>query len=128
MRQARSEAEDRGSDFVTNEHVILGLLSEPDGLAAKSIVAAGLSLDQLRAITLDALGPGHGAATGRVPFAPGAKKTLQLALREALHLGHNYIGTEHLLLALLRNDADPGARLLRERGVTRAHVEQQLPQ
>jgi Clp amino terminal domain, pathogenicity island component len=128
VRQARSEAEDHGDDFVTNEHVILGLLSEPDGLAAKAIVAAGVSSDQLRATTLEALGPGQGSATGRVPFGPSAKKTLQLALREALHLGHNYIGTEHLLLALLRNDAVPAASLLREQGVTRAHVEQQLPQ
>ena len=123
VRQARAEAQNRGADHVANEHVILGLLSEPDGLAAKAIVAAGVSVDQLRAATLDALRTSDGSTTGRVPFGPGAKKTVELAQQEALHLGHNYIGTEHLLLGLLRNKTEPGAKLLLRLGVTREGVE-----
>ena len=123
VRQARAEAQNRGADHVANEHVIFGLLSEPDGLAAKAIVAVGVSVDQLRAATLDALRPSDGSTTGRVPFGPGAKKTMELAQREALHLGHNYIGTEHLLLGLLRNETEPAARLLLRLGVTREGVE-----
>ena len=123
VRQARAEAQTRGADQVANEHVILGLVSEPDGLAAKAIVAVGVPLDQLTAATIDALGPDDGSTTGRVPFGAAAKKTMELALREALHLGHNYIGTEHLLLGLLRNKTEPAARLLERLGVTRAGVE-----
>lgn len=123
VRQARAEAQNRGADHVANEHVILGLLSEPDGLAAKAIVAAGVSVDQLRAATLDALRTSDGSTTGRVPFGPGAKKTMELAQHEARHLGHNYIGTEHLLLGLLRNKTEPAAKLLLRLGVTREGVE-----
>jgi hypothetical protein len=108
---ARSEAEARGSKQVTNAHVLLGLLSEPDGLAAQAIVTLGAPIEQVRASTYELLGPAKSASRGRVAFTRDAKKTLELSLREALHLNHNYIGTEHLLLGLLRSNDDASAML-----------------
>jgi hypothetical protein len=119
--RARTEAEDLDHDQVTNEHLLLGLLSEPDALAAKAIVALGLPLAEVRTATLAVLQLHEGtrARRGRIRFGRATKKTLELALREALHLGHNYIGTEHLLLGLLRNDKELAAELLSGMGVTR---------
>ncbi len=119
--QSRLEAERLGSDRVTNEHLVLGLLSEPDGLAARAIVELGRPADQVRAAALAVAGVHK--AKGRAPlrgrFDRSTKKTLELALREALHLGHNYIGTEHMLLGLLRQEDDLAAELLSGMGVTR---------
>ena len=114
---ARSEAQERGASEVANEHVVLGLLGEPESLACLAIVALGVPLDQVRFAVEVALGePGKRARSVR--FGKGPKKTLELALREALHMGHNYIGTEHLLLGLLRNDRESAAKLLNDLGVT----------
>jgi ATP-dependent Clp protease ATP-binding subunit ClpA len=115
---ARDEAQRRGTVNVGNEHIVLGLLSEPDGLAAKAIVAQGVDLDTVHA-AIDAV-LGKSAKPKRVVrFGRGPKRTLVLALREALHLGHNYIGTEHILLGLLRNDDDGTAELLAGLGIER---------
>jgi hypothetical protein len=120
VQTARSQAEELGHDQVTNEHLVLGLISETEGIAAKVIVELGRPLDQVRAATLALLDTrSSGSKPRRARFAGSTKKTLELALREALHLGHNYIGTEHLLLGLLRNEKELAALLLTGMGVTR---------
>jgi hypothetical protein len=116
---ARETALEQGYGEVGTEHVLLGLLSQPTSIAAQAIIAAGPSLEQVRASVLALLEPADPRKRmTRVRFGRPAKKVLELSLREALHLGHNYIGTEHLLLGLLRNDKDRTARLLTGLGVT----------
>ncbi|MFF8018949.1 Clp protease N-terminal domain-containing protein [Streptomyces sp. NPDC007929] len=90
------------------EHLVLGLLSEPDGLAAKAIVEQGVSLDQVREAATAALPPAVDEVPELVPYGQAAKKVLELTFREALRLGHNYIGTEHILLALLEHENGEG--------------------
>ncbi|MET9869808.1 Clp protease N-terminal domain-containing protein [Streptomyces sp. NPDC006386] len=90
------------------EHLVLGLLAEPDGLAAKAIVEQGVSLDAVRAAATAALPPAVEEAPELVPYGQAAKKVLELTFREALRLGHNYIGTEHILLALLEHENGEG--------------------
>ena len=116
---ARTVAEQRGSNQVRNEHIVLGLLSEPDGLAAKAIVALGVSPDEVRRAMEAAIGSSRKRPRGRVGFSSASKKTLELALRAALNMMHNYIGTEHLLLGVLDNEGENAAKLLRELGVSR---------
>jgi hypothetical protein len=115
---AREVALDQGYGEVLPEHVLLGLIADPGSVAAKAIVEIGPSLDQVRAAVLAVLEPSERKRMARVRYSRGAKKTLELSLREALHLGHNYIGTEHLLLGLLRNDRERAAQLLSGLGVT----------
>ena len=116
---AQEEAKRLGRGRVTNEHIVLGLLAEPDGLAAKAMVALGASLDDVRdAITAEM--PVRKRANTDVRFSGPAKKTLQLALRTALQLFHNYIGTEHLLLGMLQLDDDPATDALAEFGIAYA--------
>jgi hypothetical protein len=117
--EAKTQAELLGHDKVTNEHLVLGLLSEPDAIAGRAIAELGQPLDQVREAVLVLLPGPTGARIRHVRFNRETKKTLELALREALHLGHNYIGTEHLLLGLLRTDKEPAAELLVGLGVTR---------
>lgn len=90
------------------EHLVLGLLAEPDGLAAKAITTQGVLLDSVREAATAALPPAAQDAPELVPYGPEAKKVLELTFREALRLGHNYIGTEHLLLALLEHENGEG--------------------
>ena len=110
---ARQEAIKRRHDHVLPEHVVLGLLHEPEGLAAKAIAALGVSPETAREALVAAL-PSATAdeqVPGHIPFAPRAKKVLELALREALTLGHNYIGTEHILLGVLEEEGLGGSTL-----------------
>jgi hypothetical protein len=123
---AKAEAHERGQGQVGNEHIVLGLLSERDSLAAKAIEALGAPAEQVRGALLAEIGPKRKGALRRERFSPGAKKTLELALREALHLEHNYIGTEHILLGVLRNENERAAQLLAGLGVTRAATEEWL--
>jgi hypothetical protein len=124
LATARREAEQLGHDQVRNEHVVLGLLAEPEALAGRAIAELGMPLEQARGATMALLQRLPSGATPRVVrFSRASKKTLELALREALHLGHNYIGTEHLLLGLLRNDKEEAAELLHGMGVTRERTE-----
>jgi Clp amino terminal domain, pathogenicity island component len=121
---AAREAEQGGWDQVFPEHLVIGLLSEPDGLAARAIVALGVAPDQardkLRAAVADV--KAGQPLTGKPAFTPQSKKLLALALREALRLGHNYIGTEHLLLgALQQEDGEPGT--MAGLGITKEPVE-----
>ncbi len=106
-------------NYIGTEHLLLGLLREEDGVAAHVLESFEITADGVRVQVAEIVGEGDEAVTGQIPFTPRAKKVLELSLREALHLGHNYIGTEHILLGLAREDArrrgaDP-ARLRRRR-------------
>jgi hypothetical protein len=114
---AQDRAQRLGRGRVTNEHIVLGLLAQSDSLAGKAIVALGASLDDVRAAIVEGL-PERKATKEPVRFSGPAKKTLQLALRTALQLGHNYIGTEHILLGLLQLDDDAATDILAEFGIT----------
>jgi hypothetical protein len=120
---AEGHARSAGNDHVGGEHMLLGLLDVTEGLAARAIAAQGVSLDALRAQTVVALPAATEAPAGHIPFAGAAKKLLQLTLREALRLGHNYIGTEHMLLAMLGDTDSPAERLLRTAAVDRDTAE-----
>jgi hypothetical protein len=117
-----------GHARIGSEHLVLGLLGEPDSLAAKAIKAVGVAPDAVHdavTSTFEALGPEAGPfPTGKhVPFTAGAKKIRELTVREALRLGHNYVGTEHLLLGILSAEDEPGALILSALGATKERVE-----
>ncbi|RKE17627.1 acetyltransferase (GNAT) family protein [Streptomyces sp. TLI_171] len=101
-------AKDTGSPEIRSEHLVLGLLAEPEGLAALYITGRGITLDDVREAALAALPPAAADVPALIPYDAGAKKVLELSMREALRLGHNYVGTEHLLLALLEHEAGSG--------------------
>jgi ClpA/ClpB-like protein len=122
--QAQQTAANLGHPEVSTEHLLLGLLQNPESLAVGAIAATGMTPDRLRAAVGDALPPPAEPQTGHVPFSIQAKKARELTIREALRLGHNYVGTEHILLALLEEAESPAARLLSEAGVTKDHAEQ----
>ncbi|MDH6135667.1 hypothetical protein P3T37_005084 [Kitasatospora sp. MAA4] len=105
---SQEEARNAGNAEIGPEHLVLGLLSEPEGLAAQVIVALGVSLDAVRQAATAVLAPASAEMPALVPFDAGAKKVLELTFRQALRLGHNYIGTEHILLALLELEAGEG--------------------
>jgi hypothetical protein len=123
LADAKQRARDLGHDRVTNDHILLGLIDQPEGLAAEAIVANGPTLDQVRGAVTSTLDSGRRPGRTRPGFSREAKKTIELSLRDALRLGHNYIGTEHLLLGLLRNDKERAARLLVGLGVTHDGVD-----
>lgn len=106
------------------EHLVLGLLAEPDGIGAKAIVAQGVLLDTVRQTATAALPPAAENVPDLIPYGPEAKKALELTFREALRLGHNYIGTEHLLLALLEHENGEG--VLSELGITKPATEEYM--
>jgi hypothetical protein len=118
---AQEEARAAGNDVTTAEHLILGLLSEPEALAAKAIVAQGVTLDAVRHTAAAMLPAAVGDVPALIPYDGRAKKALELTFREALRLGHNYVGTEHLLLALLEFEDGVGA--LTGLGVDKSAVE-----
>ena len=111
---SQEEARRLQHNYIGTEHILLGLLGEPGGVACQALERFGMSLDATREEVRAVVGPGRAAPTGKIPFTPRAKKTLELALREALQLHHNYIGTEHLLLGVLREGDGGGARVLRQ--------------
>lgn len=121
---AHDEARSAANAEVGTAHLVLGLLSEPEGLAAKAVAGSGVSLDAVRRAALDALGPAVEDAPDLVPYDADAKKALELTFREALRLGHNYVGTEHLLLALI--ELEDGAGLLSGLGIEKAAMETQI--
>jgi ATP-dependent Clp protease ATP-binding subunit ClpA len=114
---AQEESRRLGHNYIGTEHVLLGVLREADGLGAKVLVEMGVSLDAVRQEVEAKIGPGGATPSGHIPFTPRAKKSLELALREALQLGHNYIGTEHVLLGLLREGEGMAAEVLCLMGV-----------
>ncbi|HZV27850.1 MAG TPA: Clp protease N-terminal domain-containing protein [Acidothermaceae bacterium] len=114
---AQDEARRFNHNYIGTEHLLLGLLAEPEGVARRALLAAGVTLDDARTRVQTAVGRGKRPPSGHIPFTPSAKKVLELALREALSLHHDYIGTEHLLLGLIREREGLGARLLIESGI-----------
>lgn len=121
---ARDQAQASGHDQVGSLHLLLGLVADQVSLAARAIEAQGAVLEQVRGAARAALGPGGEPAADPVTYSTDAKKALQLAFREALRLGHNYIGTEHILLGILRDEKAPAAQVLTGLGMTRSGAEQ----
>lgn len=113
---AQEEARSLNHNYIGTEHILLGLLNEGEGIAAKALESLGIGLDSVRDEVVKIIGPGQQAPTGHIPFTPRAKKVLELSLREALQLGHNYIGTEHILLACHRDPASVTAHALDDAG------------
>ncbi len=97
---AQEEARMLNHNYIGTEHILLGLIKEGEGVAAKGLEDLGISLDVVRTLVEEIIGQGQHSPSGHIPFTPRAKKVLELSLREALHLGHNYIGTAHILLGL----------------------------
>ena len=126
VRVAQEEARRLGHASIGTEHLLLGLLAEPDGIGARALVALGLSPDGLRAEVERAAGPGEGSPAGHLPFRHESKKVLELSLREALGLGHNYIGTEHIALGLVRQGEGVAAQVLLRRGADLPAVRQEV--
>ena len=118
---AHTEAREAGDSQIRPAHLVLGLLSEPDAIAAKAITDTGITLDAVRAAAVATLPAPTDDPPSLVPYGPEARKTLELTFREALRLGHNYIGTEHLLLALLETEPDNG--VLATLGITKPAME-----
>src|SRR5215469_16511441 len=112
----QEEARKLGHNYIGTEHLVLGLLGEPDGLAARVLGSFGMSVQTGRLEVETIIGRGQGQLSGHIPFTPRAKKTLELALREALQLRHNYIGTEHILLGVIREGEGVGAQMLKQHG------------
>jgi Clp amino terminal domain, pathogenicity island component len=126
---AQHEAREHRHDHIGTEHLALGMLAEGEGLAARAVEALGVAREAARQALVAALPPPDGedpVTAEHIPFSQPSKKVLELALREALLLGHNYIGTEHLLLGLLDEEDGLGARTLSDLGVTREAAEQWL--
>ena len=114
---AQEEARLLNHNFLGTEHILLGLIHEGEGVAAKALESLGISLEAVREKVEETIGPAGTAASGAPPFTPRAKKVLELSLREALQLGHNYIGTEHMLLGLVREGEGVAAKVLGNLGV-----------
>ena len=125
---SQNETRAAGNSEIGIEHLTLGLLAEPAGIAAKAIIAQGVSLDAVREAATAALPPATGEVPALIPFDAKAKKALELTFREALLLGHNYVGTEHILLALL--ELEDGTGVLSGLGITKPasqqHIEEAL--
>jgi ATP-dependent Clp protease ATP-binding subunit ClpA len=111
---AQEEARALKHNYIGTEHILLGLLREEEGVAAQVLRSFDVTAEGVRAQIVQIVGEGDEAPTGQIPFTPRAKKVLELALREALSLGHNYIGTEHILLGVTRENEGVAARILLE--------------
>ena len=125
---AQEEARTLNHNYIGTEHILLGLIHEGEGVAAKALESLGISLDAVRQQVEAIIGRGQQAPSGHIPFTPRAKKVLELSLREALQLGHNYIGTEHILLGLLREGDGVAANVLVKLGADLNRVRQQVIQ
>src|SRR6059036_1933250 len=125
---AQEEARMLNHNYIGTEHILLGLIHEGEGVAAKALESLGISLEAVREKVEETIGPAGTAASGAPPFTPRAKKVLELSLREALQLGHNYIGTEHLLLGLIREGEGVAAQVLVSLGADLSRVRQQVIQ
>jgi len=128
MVLAQEEARLLNHNFIGTEHLLLGLIHEGEGVAAKALEQLGISLEAVREKVEETMGAPSTAAGGSPPFTPRAKKVLELSLREALQLGHNYIGTEHILLGLVREGEGVAARVLVDLGADLSRVRQQVIQ
>jgi ATP-dependent Clp protease ATP-binding subunit ClpC len=125
---AQEEARLLNHNYIGTEHILLGLIHEGEGVAAKALESLGISLEAVRAQVEEIIGQGGSSPSGHIPFTPRAKKVLELSLREALQLGHNYIGTEHILLGLIREGEGVAAQVLVKLGADLSRVRQQVIQ
>ena len=125
---AQEEARMLNHNYIGTEHILLGLIHEGEGVAAKALESLSISLDGVREQVQEIIGQGQQAPSGHIPFTPRAKKVLELSLREALQLGHNYIGTEHILLGLIREGEGVAAQVLVKLGADLNRVRQQVIQ
>ncbi|MDO5743902.1 MAG: ATP-dependent Clp protease ATP-binding subunit [Micrococcaceae bacterium] len=125
---AQEEARMLNHNYIGTEHVLLGLIHEGEGVAAKALESLNISLGAVREQVQEIIGQGQQAPSGHIPFTPRAKKVLELSLREALQLGHNYIGTEHILLGLIREGEGVAAQVLVKLGADLSRVRQQVIQ
>ena len=123
---AQEEARMLNHNYIGTEHILLGLIHEGEGVAAKALTSLGISLEAVRQQVEEIIGQGQQAPSGHIPFTPRAKKVLELSLREALELGHNYIGTEHILLGLIREGEGVAAQVLVRLGADLNRVRQQV--
>jgi len=123
---AQEEARMLNHNYIGTEHILLGLIHEGEGVAAKALEALGISLEAVRSQVEEIIGQGQQAPSGHIPFTPRAKKVLELSLREALQLGHNYIGTEHILLGLIREGEGVAAQVLVKLGADLNRVRTQV--
>jgi ATP-dependent Clp protease ATP-binding subunit ClpC len=125
---AQEEARLLNHNYIGTEHILLGLIHEGEGVAAKALESLGISLEAVRQQVEEIIGQGGASPSGHIPFTPRAKKVLELSLREALQLGHNYIGTEHILLGLIREGEGVAAQVLVKLGADLSRVRQQVIQ
>ncbi|HEV7721031.1 MAG TPA: Clp protease N-terminal domain-containing protein, partial [Iamia sp.] len=125
---AQEEARLLNHNYIGTEHILLGLIHEGEGVAAKALESLGISLEAVRKQVEEIIGQGTQSPSGHIPFTPRAKKVLELSLREALQLGHNYIGTEHILLGLIREGEGVAAQVLVKLGADLSRVRQQVIQ
>ncbi len=125
---AQEEARMLNHNYIGTEHILLGLIHEGEGVAAKALESMSISLEAVRQQVEEIIGQGQAAPTGHIPFTPRAKKVLELSLREALQLGHNYIGTEHILLGLIREGEGVAAQVLQKLGADLNRVRQTVIQ
>ena len=125
MVLAQEEARTLKHNYIGTEHILLGLLREEEGLAARVLESLDITVERVRAQVVRIVGSGEEVTSGQIPFTPRAKKVLELSLREANQLGHNYIGTEHILLALI-GEGGGAAQLLAGAGVDHDRARQQV--
>jgi hypothetical protein len=123
---AQEEARMLNHNYIGTEHILLGLIHEGEGVAAKALESLGISLEAVRQQVEEIIGQGQQAPSGHIPFTPQAKKVLELSLREATQLGHEYIGTEHILLGLIREGDGVAAQVLVRLGADLDRVRQQV--
>ncbi|MFQ5523998.1 MAG: ATP-dependent Clp protease ATP-binding subunit [Acidimicrobiia bacterium] len=125
---AQEEARYLNHNYIGTEHILLGLLNEGEGIAAQALESMGIDLNSVRDEVVKIIGQGQQSPSGHIPFTPRAKKVLELSLREALQLGHNYIGTEHILLGLIREGEGVAAQVLQQLGAELQKVRQTVIQ
>jgi ATP-dependent Clp protease ATP-binding subunit ClpC len=123
---AQEEARMLDHDYIGTEHILLGLIHEGEGVAAKALEALDINLGAVRQQVEEIIGRGEAAPSGHIPFTPRAKKVLELSLRESMQLGHNYIGTEHILLGLIREGEGVAAQVLVRLGADLNRVREQV--
>ncbi len=125
---AQEEARELDHNYIGTEHLLLGLIHEGEGVAAKALESLGISLEAVRQQVEEIIGRGEDQPSGHIPFTPRAKKVLELSLRESQQLGHNYIGTEHILLGLIREGEGVAAQVLVRLGADLNRVREQVLQ
>jgi ATP-dependent Clp protease ATP-binding subunit ClpC len=124
--KAQDEARFLKQNYIGTEHILLGLIDEKEGIAAKVFEELNVDFEDIREAIKDVVTEGTSESYEHIPFTPRAKKVLELSLREALQMGHNYIGTEHILLGLLREGEGVAARVLNSLGVTQDNVKEKV--